>query len=171
MILTRLSTIPGVAIVLVFVVSGVVSFAGSLNGHFVGGEQQPKYPARGGLSFAAETASLRNGAYTASQAQQGKILYEKQCALCHGETLEGAGQIAPLSGDEFMAAWAGRTLADLYTQTQKTMPTSQPGSLKPDETVKLLAYILRANKFPAGKTELPQGLESLKAIHIERPNP
>lgn len=113
------------------------------------------------------SSSTRDGVYSAAQAQRGKALYDKQCAACHGATLHGAGMISPLAGDDFMAHWSGRTLADLYTLTQTTMPSSQPGSLTAEETTQLLAYILKANRLPTGK-ELPQEVVTLKAIQIEK---
>lgn len=117
--------------------------------------------------FSSEATSTRDGVYSAAQAERGKVLYGTRCAVCHGPTLEGTGTIAPLAGDDFMAKWSGKTLADLYNTTQTTMPTSQPGSLSAEETTQLLAYILKANRFPGGK-ELPKDATSLSAIHIER---
>jgi S-disulfanyl-L-cysteine oxidoreductase SoxD len=171
MIRTRIPLISGIAIAALFIVSAVVTFAGSLKSRSAGVGLLLQSPAHDGFNSSTKTSSTRDGVYTAGQAQQGKALYDKQCALCHGAMLQGVGQIVPLAGDDFMTNWAGRTLADLYTQTQTTMPTSQPGSLKPDEIGQLLAYILSINRFPAGKAELPQKLDSLKAIHIDRLNP
>lgn len=114
-------------------------------------------------------SSTRDGVYTAAQADQGHALYTKQCAMCHGATLEGSGQNPPLSGDAFMQNWAGQTLADLYGKIQATMPAMAPGSLKPDEVTQAIAYILSGNKFPAGKTALPDSADKLQTIHIETP--
>lgn len=157
----------GFAVAMVFVLSGYASFGGPLRRHTASSELL-KHPAHNSL-FALLGSSTQSGIYTDGQAKQGKSLYDKQCAQCHGAKLQGAGEIAPLVGEDFLANWEGRTLADLFTQTQTTMPTSHPGSLKPDETAGLLAYILSANRYPAGKEELPLKLESLKAIHIDRP--
>lgn len=115
------------------------------------------------------SSSTGGGVYTTAQAQHGKVFYDKQCASCHGAELQGAGGVAPLTGREFLAKWDGRSLADLFIQTQATMPTSDPGSLSPEETTQLLAYILSSNQFPAGKVELPNELNSLKKIRINRP--
>jgi mono/diheme cytochrome c family protein len=119
--------------------------------------------------MAQSGASTRDGVYTAAQAEQGQALYTKQCAVCHGATLQGSGQNPPLTGDAFLKNWNGQTLADLYGMIQATMPATNPGSLTPDETAQVIAFILNSNKFPAGTTELANTPDSLKAIHIDKP--
>src|SRR3954471_8849542 len=37
-------------------------------------------------------ASVWDGAYSAAQAQRGETQYKQQCAVCHGEVLEGDAQ-------------------------------------------------------------------------------
>jgi len=119
--------------------------------------------------FAQSASSTRDGVYTADQAEQGHVLYTKQCALCHDAAQQSAGQIPPLTGDTFLQNWNGQTVADLYGKIQTTMPSTHPGSLKPDEVAQLVAYILSLNNYPAGKTPLPTKPESLQTIHIEMP--
>jgi S-disulfanyl-L-cysteine oxidoreductase SoxD len=121
------------------------------------------------IVFAQATASTRDGVYTAEQAQQGKVLYQKQCASCHGDTLEGKGKNAPLTGDVFLDKWTDQTMADLFMKTNSTMPASDPGTMTPDETSQVLAYILSMNKFQAGKAPLPTDPDGLGAIHIAKP--
>ena len=107
--------------------------------------------------------SLRNGLYTAEQAERGKAVYQGKCGMCHGNALQGLGQNSPLSGAAFLKNWDGQTVADLFMKTIVMMPSGDPGTLKPKETAEVLSYILSANKFPAGKVELasdPQTLES-----------
>lgn len=114
-------------------------------------------------------SSTRSGVYTADQAQQGKAIYDKQCATCHGATLQGKDQNPPLAGNDFLNNWVGQSVADLGTMIRTTMPATKPGSLTQAETTQLLAYILSANKFPTGETALPRNLNSLKAIRIRKP--
>jgi len=122
----------------------------------------------GQMLSAQAASSTRDGVYTVEQAQQGKASYGKQCSMCHRPDLEGMGQNLPLVGDDFLNNWDDQTLADLSTKIRTSMPASKPGSLTQTETVQLIAYILSANKFPAGKTELPIDPSKLKAIHIDK---
>ena len=89
--------------------------------------------------------------------------------MCHGDALEGSDPNPPLAGGQFMQNWSGQTLGDLYIKIQATMPASSPGSLQPAEITQLLAYILQQNKYPAGRTALPQSTDQLGSIHIEAP--
>jgi mono/diheme cytochrome c family protein len=114
-------------------------------------------------------SSTRDGVYTPEQAQQGKTIYQNQCGMCHGDALEGQGQNSPLAGSEFLNRWTDQTMADLFMKTIVMMPAMDPGTLSPKETAQVLSYILSANKFPAGKKELPSDPQSLEAIHIVKP--
>lgn len=121
------------------------------------------------MALAQAASSTRDGVYTAEQADQGKVIYEKQCASCHQDTLEGKGKNAPLIGDAFLSKWKDQTMADLFMKTNTTMPAASPGSLTPDETARVLAYILQMNKFEPGKKELPTDPDGLAAIQISKP--
>ncbi|MGA7343208.1 MAG: cytochrome c, partial [Terracidiphilus sp.] len=119
--------------------------------------------------FAQAASSTRDGVYTAEQAQQGKALYQKQCATCHGNALEGMGKNVPLTGNVFLDKWTDQTLADLFMKTNTTMPASAPGTMTPDETSQVLAYILSMNKFQPGRNPLPTDPDGLGAIRITKP--
>jgi len=113
---------------------------------------------------APHEVSARNGVYTAAQAQQGKTMYQNQCGMCHGDA-----QNSPLTGTAFLNNWTGQTVADLFMKTIVMMPAMDPGTMSPKDTADVIAYILSANKFPAGKTELPSDPQSLEMIHIVKP--
>jgi quinoprotein glucose dehydrogenase len=118
---------------------------------------------------ASHDVLIRNGVYTAEQARQGKAIYQNRCAMCHGNALEGQGQNSPLAGTVFLNNWTGQTVADLFMKTIVMMPATDPGTLTPKETAEVVAYILSANKFPAGEAELPSDPQSLEMIHIVKP--
>lgn len=114
-------------------------------------------------------SSTRDGVYTADQAAQGKILYQKTCATCHGPALLGGGKNAPLIGDVFLGHWIDQSMADLFMKTNTSMPASAPGTMSPDETAQVLAYILSENKFQPGPKPLPADPDGLAAIRIAKP--
>ena len=109
--------------------------------------------------------SVWAGVYTEQQAKRGEALYNKECASCHGDALEGNGQteraqklermLPPLSGDVFKGNWNGRPLSDLFDKMKRTMPRDDPGKISLTQNADILAYMLKFNGFPAGKAELP----------------
>jgi mono/diheme cytochrome c family protein len=123
----------------------------------------------GKILCAQAASSNQDGIYTVEQAQKGQVVYKAQCASCHGDALQGSGKNVPLVGDKFLDKWNNQSLADLFMKTNTTMPNSDPGSLTPDETAQVLAYILQENKLQAGKKELPTDPEALQAIQIHKP--
>jgi len=112
-------------------------------------------------------ASVWDGIYSAEQARKGEALYRQECASCHGEKLEGRGQAPPLTGGDFTMDWNGMTLDDLFEKIQTSMPADKPGQLSREQNASLLAYILGANKFPAGAADLPTDSERLRQIRFE----
>lgn len=100
--------------------------------------------------------------FTQVQAEQGQRVALQKCALCHGKKLEG--KVGPqLIGPRFMGKWSGKTAGELSQFIQARMPLTRPGSLKPAETLVLVAYILQGNGYPAGEQELtPQALPEIR---------
>ena len=90
---------------------------------------------------------------------EGATIYATKCASCHGKTGEGASAerlVATDSGKNFDFAMNGKLVkavgnywpyaTTLYDYTYRAMPFMQPGTLTPDETYSLVAYILALNK-------------------------
>lgn len=115
--------------------------------------------------------SIWDGVYTDAQATRGEAVYKAQCASCHGVTLEGRGQIPPLAGDEFLTAWDGMTLADLFEKQQTSMPADRPGQLTPTQNADILAYLLKMSKAPSGTQELPADGGKLRGIRASAAPP
>jgi mono/diheme cytochrome c family protein len=112
-------------------------------------------------------ASVWDGVYSEEQAGRGAGLYRQECVSCHGQKLEGRGQAPPLAGGDFAMDWNGMTLDDLFEKMQTSMPADQPGHLSREQNAALLAYILSANKFPAGAAELSTDANLLRQIRFE----
>ena len=112
--------------------------------------------------------SVDDGVYTAAQAERGQVLYDEQCAVCHGPIRAFVPEMAALLGDHtFRAKWRGRPLAELFGIIQETMPQDAPGSLSPRQSAELVAYILSGNRKPAGDTPLAIDPDQLDGILFE----
>jgi mono/diheme cytochrome c family protein len=124
-----------------------------------------------GIGASQNPRSVWDGVYTAEQAKRGQARYNELCGACHGDTLAGGESAPPLAGGEFLANWNTLTVGDLFDRTRSTMPQNKPGSLSREISADILAYVLNANQFPAGKAALPQSSEVLKEIRIEAVKP
>ena len=82
------------------------------------------------------------------------------------DDLSGSGEAQALAGDTFTQTWEGETVNDLFQVTYTTMPPDSPGSLTPEAALDVVAYMLQANQFPAGKDALKNDPEALKSIII-----
>jgi cytochrome c len=117
--------------------------------------------------------SVWDGVYTEKQAERGEAFFHHTCSSCHGDKLTGKeSESAPaLTGKGFMDEWDGRTVGDLFKKILRKMPQDDPGTLTPQQSADLVAFLLSFNKFPAGKTELPPENEPLAAIWFEAKKP
>jgi len=109
-----------------------------------------------------------DGVFTDDQAKRGKEQYSQTCASCHMDDLSGSGQALPLAGDAFMQVWEGQTVDDLFELIHTTMPQDKPGTLTPEATLDVTAYLLQYNQFPPGKEELKNDPDALKGIVITK---
>ena len=116
-----------------------------------------------GPTRAQAPRTVQDGVYTDAQAARGQALYVKQCASCHGDTLKGA-QAPPLVGDTFVAAWQAMPLGDLVSKVRNTMPADAPGQLTPPQSADIVAHLLKAGGFPAGRVELASADAALSQI-------
>jgi mono/diheme cytochrome c family protein len=123
------------------------------------------------LAFAQTTRSVWDGVYTADQAKRGSEVYAKQCGSCHGPELTGGESAPPLVGAGFLSNWTTLTVGDLFERVRVTMPDSNPGSLSRAQVADVTAFLLSANRFPEGKTELDKQTEVLKQIRIDAEAP
>jgi mono/diheme cytochrome c family protein len=121
------------------------------------------------LSAQDAGGSVLAGVYTEDQAKRGEAVAGKMCVSCHGPDLTGGEAGPSLVGLEFLGNWTNLTVADFFDRVNSTMPADSPGTLTPQQTSDVATYVLKLNKFPAGKTELPSDLAALKGIKIEGP--
>ena len=105
------------------------------------------------------------GIYTEEQAQRGQETYRKTCGGCHADDLTGDDAPA-LRGGHFASRWDQQTIWDLMFTIGTTMPLDTPSSLDPQEYADIIAFILRENGMPAGKTELLADPEEMTSVVI-----
>ena len=103
--------------------------------------------------------TTRTGVYSLPQATRGKDVYVGYCKSCH--TPESH------TGKIFHATWNGRRLSDMYSFIRDRMPKNEPGSLSDEEYADVLAYLLKLNLMPSGKSDLPSDSTKLSRIRIE----
>ena len=89
----------------------------------------------------------------------GEATYAMKCAACHGPSAEGIGPNPRLVGNDPPAGFAfandvkaAKTIGNywpyattLYDYIHRAMPLTSPGSLTPDETYGLIAFLLNRN--------------------------
>jgi mono/diheme cytochrome c family protein len=103
--------------------------------------------------------------YTSAQAQSGALHYAALCAVCHGAQLQGV--VGPaLKGPNFASKKAGFAVGDIFTIIANNMPASDPGSLAPETYVKVMAYVLQQNGYPAGATPLTYNMAASSNVPL-----
>jgi mono/diheme cytochrome c family protein len=113
------------------------------------------------------TRNASDGVFTVEQAKRGQTAFGTNCAICHGDAMDGSESGPSLSGDEFKFAWQGHNAGEIVDRIQKTMPPDHPGTLSREQATDIATYILSFNKYPAGTTEMPSSADLLKQIRID----
>jgi mono/diheme cytochrome c family protein len=115
--------------------------------------------------------SVWDNVYTAEQAKRGQATYSAQCASCHGIMLDGIDAAPALTGGGFLGRWDGVNLGDMVERIRVSMPLSNPGSLRRQQVVDVLSYILSVNGMPPGDAELPTEPPRLSQIVFRAARP
>jgi len=130
------------------------------------------------IAFASGRATSRRAAktvwdsvYTTAQAGRGETSYAKTCARCHGASLGGGDESPALTGGNFLGNWNGLPLSELQTRIKTTMPSDSVGIYDMKLVTDVMAYLLKANGFPAGQVELSVQTDSLKDIVMKTSRP
>lgn len=127
--------------------------------------------ANGVLAADAATRTVLDGVYSAAQMTRGRNTYRRHCKGCHLDNLLGDGVDPPLTSSLFIDAWREDYLASLFDFVSTRMPRGRnvkPGSLKTQEYLDIVAYILSYNDYPAGTIELK--LEDIGAVMLVGPD-
>jgi len=86
----------------------------------------------------------------------------------HSHPIPRNGFAPALAGSDFSANWTDLSVGDLYERIRISMPPNDPAKVTAQQKTDIIAHLLDANKFPAGKTELEAKTEVLKQIKIEQ---
>lgn len=127
-----------------------------------------------GLALGAqEPRTVWSGIYTEAQSKRGEAIYMEMCGNCHGAELEGLDMSPALAGATFSSNWNELTMGDLADRIRISMPADRPGTMTRAQVADVMAFMLKANRFPSGESELPQEVPLLKQIRIvaEKPAP
>jgi mono/diheme cytochrome c family protein len=120
------------------------------------------------LAVRAQNRTVWDGVYTDEQATRGEGLYGEHCLRCHGASLQGNGELVkPLTGATFKSAWNGVPMGAMFDRVRLSMPQDKPGTITRQQVADLLAFVLRENKFPSGKSELVRQTDLLNAITFQ----
>ncbi|MBZ5579306.1 MAG: PQQ-binding-like beta-propeller repeat protein [Acidobacteriia bacterium] len=122
-------------------------------------------PARPGRAAVPPGEAL----FTSAQAVAGKAAYQRNCANCHGASVDDGSAAPPLRGAAFLAKYAGKPAADLFTYVSTKMPAGNPGSLGGAEYAGIIAYVLQQNGFATGRKELASQAAALASVAIPAP--
>ena len=121
--------------------------------------------------FAQTPRSVWDGVYTEAQATRGAVLYDKECAGCHGPAGAGGSMAPALIDAAFSANYDGQTVGDLFERNRTTMPAGREGQLSGQQIADITAFMLQCNKFPAGSEELASQAMLLRQIKYEAQKP
>ena len=109
----------------------------------------------GAVAFGQTPRTVRDSVYSDEQAKRGQTVYDTKCGACH----DGSGMGPQLKDDAFLEEWQNKSVRTFYSRVLSTMPENDPGSLKENEVLDVIAYVLQAQGFPAGSKALESASE------------
>lgn len=105
-----------------------------------------------------EARTTQAGVFSEAQSERGAALFEQTCLACH--------QIEEFSTG-YMEAWEGSTASDFMELIRTTMPQDNPGRLKREEYIDIVAYMFHMSGLPTGEEEMDP--DTAKEIRIQGP--
>src|SRR5580700_10959979 len=78
--------------------------------------------------------------FTSAQAVAGKAAYERNCANCHGASVDDGSSAPALRGATFLGKYAGKPAADFFTYVSTKMPPGNPGNISGAEYARIIAW-------------------------------
>ena len=155
-----------------FVIAGATGILGQSQQYKLGRPATPEEIRELDISVAPDGSGLPKGSGTVAQGQR---VYETLCANCHGDRGQGVAQYPALVGGQgtLRSNSPVRTVGSywpyattVWDYIHRTMPYLRPGSLTPDETYAVTAFILYLNGIVDEKAELNEAT----LPHVKMPN-
>ena len=103
--------------------------------------------------------SVQDGVYSDDQAGRGEKFFGEACMVCH--------QPEEFSDGGYMEGWSEQSVNDFVEFVRSTMPEDNPGRLRRQEYIDIIAYFFKLNGLPSGENDLER--KSLRSIQIEGP--
>jgi hypothetical protein len=146
--------------IICFVTAGATGTLGQSQQYKLGRPATPEEIRELDISVAPDGSGLPKGSGTVAQGQR---VYKTLCANCHGDRGQGVRQYPALVGGDgtLRSKNPVRTVGSywpyattVWDYIHRMMPYPRPGSLTPDETYAVTAFILYLNGIVEEKTEL-----------------
>ena len=109
------------------------------------------------LAVGGGASHAEQGLTWATQVDQGREVFEANCAVCHDSSLQGGAHGPPLTGKTFLATWADKSSDDLFAYTKAMMPPGAGGALSDREYLSVTGYILSHGGQRPGNAPLALG--------------
>jgi mono/diheme cytochrome c family protein len=109
------------------------------------------------VAMSASLLAAQNTGSTSQQVSSGQQIYNAHCSQCHGTDLKGQSGPA-LAGPQFKSSieFSKMSAKQLFNFISTQMPYDNPGSLKKDQYLQVMAYLLSRNNYPAAKEKLTE---------------
>jgi mono/diheme cytochrome c family protein len=106
----------------------------------------------------ATVPNLPAASFSPAQAERGEQVFDQTCSSCH----QGDRFIGPA----FVDAWNDRRVGDFYTLVRSSMPVDNPGGLKDQQYLDVVAYLLKANHAAPTRDSLSADTTALRGHKI-----
>jgi mono/diheme cytochrome c family protein len=102
-----------------------------------------------------QDVKIATGAYSIEQAEQGRRVFDQNCANCHRTDLQGDRGPA-LVGDRFFSSWQAGPVARLFSKIKESMPPGNRNlNISDADYIALVSFILQSNAFPPHRDDVP----------------